>query len=90
MSNTPATLSTPESDRIELQIIEILAEQVGVPALEITREHRLMELGDSLDRTEAVMKMEEQFEISLPDEVQEARTVGDLVEFVRGVVGKRP
>ena len=49
-----------------------------------------MELGDSLDRTEAVMKMEEQFEISLPDEVQDVRTVGDLVEFVRGIVAKRP
>ena len=40
---------------------------------------------DSLDMVELVMAMEQEFNISIPDEEAERiKTVGDAVEFIKG------
>ena len=83
-SNTcGATLSTHE--RIFHEVRTIVAESVATPAEQILPEHRLEEdLGcDSLDLVEITMEVEEQFDISVPDEVAERiKTVKDVVDGV--------
>ena len=46
----------------------------------------LAEVGsDSLETVELVMELEEEFDISIPDEVAESlTTVGDLIRFLQG------
>ncbi len=41
---------------------------------------------DSLDMVELVMAMEQEFDVSVPDEVAEkVATVGDAVEYIKGL-----
>ena len=67
----------------ERRVIEILAEQCDADA-RIVRETNLIELGDSLGRVEAVMKLEDEFELTIPDpDIDELRTVGQLIDYLR-------
>jgi len=56
--------------------------------VDVTVESQIGDLGlDSLDRLSAVMDLEEQLNLDIPDEAAEgSRTVGDAVEWVRGRV----
>ncbi|MDR0406155.1 MAG: acyl carrier protein [Clostridiales bacterium] len=68
------------------KIKEILVEQLGVSADEVTADSSLMDdLGaDSLDLVELVMAMEQEFDIEIPDEdAEKIKTVGDAVNFVK-------
>lgn len=58
---------------------------LGVDADLITADSRFFEdLGaDSLDTVELIMELEEEFDITLPDEaVEEIHTVGDVVRYI--------
>ena len=71
--------------RVFEQARAIVAENASMAADEIRLEHRLEEdLGcDSLDLVEITMEVEEQFDISVPDEVAERiKTVKDVVDGV--------
>lgn len=64
---------------------QVVAEQSGLPRESILERHVLVdELGyDSLMMVETMMELEEEFEISVPDDVGErVRTVGDIVDGV--------
>jgi len=56
--------------------------------VDVTVESQIGDLGlDSLDRLSAVMDLEEQLNLDIPDEAaSEWRTVGDVVEWVRGAL----
>jgi acyl carrier protein len=72
--------------------MEIVAEQMGIPQEKVKRESRFKEdLGaDSLDTVELVMEFEEEFAITIPDDVAErARTVGQAVDCVATLLGNR-
>ena len=58
-------------DETDTKVIEIVSEQMGVDKSEITREtHFINDLNaDSLDTVELVMEFEDEFELSIPDEV---------------------
>ncbi len=69
------------ADRVK----EIIVEQLGVSAEEVTPEAKFIEdLGaDSLDTVELVMALEEAFEVEVPDEEAEKLTsVGDVLAFI--------
>ncbi len=69
----------------EAKIKDIIVEQLGVNADQVTREAKMIEdLGaDSLDAVELVMAIEEEFGIEVPDEEAEKLTsVGDIVDYV--------
>ena len=69
----------------EQRVIAIIAEQTGVDAALIARESRFAEdlNMDSLDAVEAIMKMEEEFEFSVPDEeAEKLKTVGQMLDYV--------
>ena len=64
---------------------DIIVEEVGVDKSEVTIDASISEdLGaDSLDAVELVMAIEEEFDISVSDEVaQKFSTVREIVEFI--------
>ena len=70
---------------IEAKVKEIIVEQLGVDAEEVTIEASFVEdLGaDSLDTVELVMEFEDEFEISILDEdAEKIQTVGNAIEYI--------
>ena len=75
---------------IEIKVKEIIVEQLGVNADQVTPEAKMIEdLGaDSLDAVELVMAIEEEFEIEVPDdEAEKLVKVGDIIAHVEKVKG---
>lgn len=69
----------------EERIKDIIVEQLGVNADQVTAEAKLMEdLGaDSLDAVELVMAIEEEFGIEVPDdEAEKLISMGDIKAYV--------
>ncbi len=72
---------------LEKRIKEIIVEQLGVNADEVTPEASFIDdLGaDSLDTVELVMALEEEFDIEIPDEdAEKITTVGEAIKYVEG------
>jgi acyl carrier protein len=70
---------------IEQRVKEIIVEQLGVTAEQVTAEAKFIEdLGaDSLDTVELVMALEEEFGQEIPDEeAEKLQTVGDVVKYI--------
>lgn len=70
---------------IEQRVKEIIVEQLGVNADQVTSEAKFIEdLGaDSLDIVELVMALEEEFGNEIPDEqAEKLLTVGDVVKYI--------
>lgn len=72
---------------IESRVIKIVCDQMDKTADQIRSETDFVQdLGaDSLDTVELVMCLEEEFEITIPDEdADKMRTVGSAVEYIGG------
>ena len=70
---------------VEQRVIDIVAEQLGVDKDKINRDSNFVnDLGaDSLDTVELVMELEEEFDISIPDDAAEKiQTVGEAVTHI--------
>ncbi len=70
---------------IEQRIKDIVVEQLGVNADQVTPEAKFIEdLGaDSLDTVELVMALEEEFGSEIPDdEAEKLATVGDVNRYI--------
>ena len=70
---------------IEQRIKDIIVEQLGVNADQVTPEAKFIEdLGaDSLDTVELVMALEEEFGLEIPDdEAEKLQSVGDVIKHV--------
>ncbi len=68
-----------------VKIQEIVAEQLDVPQEQVTPEASFVDdLGaDSLDLTELIMAMEDEFDIEIDDEeAQQLRTVQDVIKYI--------
>lgn len=68
------------------KIKNIIAEQLGIDANEITMESSFIDdLGaDSLDIVELIMALEEEFDIEIPDEdAEKISIVGDVVDYIK-------
>lgn len=68
------------------KIKEIVVEELGVEASEVTSEANFIDdLGaDSLDTVELIMKFEEEFDIEIPDEdAENLTTVGKAIEYLQ-------
>jgi acyl carrier protein len=75
---------------MEERVKQIIVEQLGVDANEVTPEANFIEdLGaDSLDTVELVMAFEEEFDIEIPDEdAEKMLTVGQAIEYLKKKVG---
>ena len=70
---------------IEERVVDIVSEQLGVDKEKISRETSFVnDLGaDSLDTVELVMELEEEFDVTIPDDAAEKiQTVGQAIEYV--------
>ena len=70
---------------VQERVIEIISAQMGVAKEQVTSETSFVnDLGaDSLDTVELVMELEEEFDITIPDEdAEQIQTVGQAVKYI--------
>ena len=81
-----------EKSEVAERIIEIVAEKMDKPKEEITPEKSFVnDLGaDSLDTVELMMDIEDEFDLSIPEEeAQKIATIGDAIKYVEEHAGNR-
>jgi acyl carrier protein len=67
------------------RIVQIIAEELNIETDELTMETHITDdlNADSLDAMEVILKIEEEFDVEIPDDVvQTIQTISDLVEFL--------
>jgi acyl carrier protein len=70
---------------INEKVTEIIANQLSVPVEKVKGDTNIAEeLGaDSLDLVEILMSLEDEFAVSIPDEmIPQIKTIKDIVEFI--------
>jgi acyl carrier protein len=75
---------------IESKVRKVLAEQLAVEEAQVTPEARFAEdlNADSLDLTEAVLALEDEMGIEIPeDEMESVKTVGQAIDLVATKLG---
>ena len=74
-----------ERSEIQDKVCSILAEQLAVDAEKVTPAARFSEDldADSLDLVEAVLALEEEFGVSIPEEeMEDVKTVGEAIDLI--------
>lgn len=74
------------SDAIFEKLVQIIVDNLGVDPSEVTKEASITEdlNADSLEIYEIVVAIEQEFNISIPDEAAESiATVGDAYQFIK-------
>lgn len=73
---------------VEETVKKVIVERLSKSEDEVTNEARFIDdLGaDSLDVTELLMALEEEFNIDIDDEANSIETVGDAVAYISGKV----
>jgi acyl carrier protein len=77
---------------VEERVIELVCENLGVNKEQVTRSSSFIEdMGaDSLDIVELVMELEEEFEITIPDDqAEKIKTVGEAIEYIERELAKK-
>ncbi|MBW1782918.1 MAG: acyl carrier protein [Deltaproteobacteria bacterium] len=77
---------------VEEKIQKIICEQLDVPEEDVVPEASFVDdLGaDSLDQVELIMAMEEEFDVSIPDEdAEKIGTVQDAIDYIKNAVEKK-
>ena len=75
----------PSAAEIEQKVIEIVAEQMSVDKAEISRSTSFVNdlNADSLDTVELVMELEDEFDLTIPDEeAEKLKTVGEAIDYI--------
>lgn len=70
---------------LEQEVIDIVVEQLGVDAQDVTPEKSFVEdlNADSLDLTELIMTFEERFGFEISEEeAEKLKTVGDVIRYI--------
>lgn len=89
----PSRAHAPSREQVLADVKQIVAESAGMPAEQIRETHTLLtDLGcDSLEIVEIVMEVEEHFDVSVPDGLEEEiRTVGDIADGVLRLLQPTP
>ena len=77
---------------VEERVIDIICENLGVNKEQVNRNTSFQEdMGaDSLDIVELVMELEEEFEITIPDDqAEKIKTVGEAIDYIEKEQGKK-
>jgi acyl carrier protein len=73
-------------EEIEQKVVQIVSEQMSVDKNEISRETSFVNdlNADSLDTVELVMELEDEFDMTIPDEdAEKLKTVGEAIDYIR-------
>ena len=95
MPDTPPPLDAaapdPESPDFDARVVAIIAKKKKIDSALVTHESTFQELGiDSLDGIDLVFTFEDEFNISIPDQVvQKMKSVGQVIEALREVLARR-
>jgi acyl carrier protein len=79
-----------EMNELQTKVCKILADNLSVPEEQVTPASRFQEDldADSLDLVEAVLALEEEFNVTIPEEEMEGvRTVGQAIKLVADKLG---
>ena len=90
MNPTAAEGGVVEKQEIQDKVRKVLAEQLAVDESQVTMEARFAEdlNADSLDLTEAVLALEDEMGIEIPEEEMEGvKTVGQAIDLVASKLG---
>ena len=77
---------------VEERVIDVVCERLAVNRDQVKRETAFIEdIGaDSLDIVELVMELEEEFDITIPDEqAEKIKTVGEAVDYITNELKKK-
>src|SRR5262249_58171234 len=77
---------------VEERVIEIVCENLAVSKDQVNRNTAFIEdIGaDSLDIVELIMELEEQFEITIPDDqAEKIKTVGEAIDYIQKEIEKK-
>ncbi len=77
----------PTVAEIEEKVIQIVSEQMSVDKGEVSRDTSFVNdlNADSLDTVELVMELEDEFDLTIPDEEAEnLKTVGEAINYIQG------
>lgn len=67
------------------RVVQIIAEELNIEPDELTMDTHITDdlNADSLDAMEVILKIEEEFDVEIPDDVvQTIQTIADVVEFL--------
>jgi acyl carrier protein len=76
---------------VEEKVIKMICEQLDVPEEDVVPQASFVDdLGaDSLDQVELIMAMEEEFDISIPDEdAENIGTVQNAIDYIKKAIGE--
>jgi acyl carrier protein len=79
-----------DMNELQTKVCKILAENLSVPEDTVTPSSRFQEDldADSLDLVEAVLALEEEFTVTIPEEEMEGvKTVGQAIQMVADKLG---
>jgi acyl carrier protein len=77
---------------VEERVIEIVCENLAVSKDQVSRTTSFVDdIGaDSLDIVELIMELEEEFEITIPDDqAEKIKTVGEAVDYIQREIEKK-
>ena len=77
---------------VEKRVVEIICQHLAVDQEKVKRETSFIEdIGaDSLDIVELVMELEEEFDITIPDDqAEKIKTVGDSIDYIENELKKK-
>ncbi|MFQ5414489.1 MAG: acyl carrier protein [Phycisphaerae bacterium] len=80
----------PTAPDIEDKIVQIVSDQMSVDKNEVTMKTSFVNdlNADSLDIVELVMEIEDEFDLSIPDEeAEKLKSVGEAVQYVTKKLG---
>src|SRR5215467_844438 len=81
-----------DKEKIQERVIQIVCDNLGVNKEQVSRSTSFTEdVGaDSLDIVELVMELEEEFEITIPDDqAEKIKTVGEAIEYIERELAKK-
>ena len=76
----------PTAVEIEEKVVQIVSEQMSVDKSEVSRETSFANdlNADSLDTVELVMELEDEFDMTIPDEdAEKLKTVGEAIDSIQ-------
>ena len=76
----------PTAVEIEEKVVQVVSDQMSVDKSEISRNTSFVNdlNADSLDTVELVMELEDEFDLTIPDEeAEKLKTVGEAIDYIQ-------